>query len=136
MYPPVDAGEKLVVAFQWDMSGIDFNANTEIGRHTSTMVRTMTAISSDLEGRHTKPARKSKATTPSPKPQTARQTAGRRGGGARQVHRRATSVGFTSNQGNETYTAALEHDLALQTKKLQKLRWVWCLWEIVYIIVQ
>ncbi len=43
-------GEKLLWAFQWDMSGIDVNANTDIGRHTSAIVRTITTIGSDLDG--------------------------------------------------------------------------------------
>lgn len=43
-------GEKLVWAFQWDMSGIDVNANSDIGHHLSTLVRTATTIGTSLEG--------------------------------------------------------------------------------------
>lgn len=45
-------GEKLVWAFQWDMSGIDVNANSDIGHHMSTLVRTATTIGTNLEGQH------------------------------------------------------------------------------------
>lgn len=45
-------GEKLVWAFQWDMSGIDVNANSDIGHHMSTLVRTATTIGTSLEGQH------------------------------------------------------------------------------------
>ena len=45
-------GEKLVWAFQWDMSGIDVNANSDIGHHMSTLVRTATTIGTNLEGHH------------------------------------------------------------------------------------
>ena len=41
--------EKLFSAFTWHMSGININASTDIGRHISTLVRTLTAIGSDLE---------------------------------------------------------------------------------------
>ena len=48
--PTVSVGEKLLWAFQWDMSGIDVNANTDIGRHTSAIVRTITMIGTDRDG--------------------------------------------------------------------------------------
>ena len=43
------SAEKLLSAFTWHMSGININANTDIGRHISTLVRTLTTIGSDLE---------------------------------------------------------------------------------------
>ena len=49
---PVVLAEKLVWAFQWDMSGIDVNANSDIGHHLSTLVRTATTIGTSLEGQH------------------------------------------------------------------------------------
>ena len=39
-------------AFQWDMSGIDVSANSDIGHHMSTLVRTATTIGTSLEGQH------------------------------------------------------------------------------------
>lgn len=42
-------GEKLFSSFTWHMSGIHTNSTTLIGRHISTLVRTLTAIGSDLE---------------------------------------------------------------------------------------
>ena len=42
-------GEKLVSAFTWNMSGVDINSTTDIGRHISTLVKTLTAIGSEIE---------------------------------------------------------------------------------------
>lgn len=41
--------EKLFCAFKWHMSGINIYACTDIGRHISTLVRTLTIIGSSLE---------------------------------------------------------------------------------------
>jgi hypothetical protein len=65
----VGFSEKLVWAFQWDMSGIDVNANSDIGHHMSTLVRTATTIGTSLEGQHpTHLARAAPATPPSKPP--------------------------------------------------------------------
>ena len=72
-------GEKLVWAFQWDMSGIDVNANSDIGHHMSTLVRTATTIGTSLEGRHpTHLAHSAAPATPPSKP-------------SRKLHKRALS---------------------------------------------
>ena len=67
--PPVVVGEKLVWAFQWDMSGFDVNANSDIGRLMSTLVRTATTIGANLEGyqhpTHHRGARPGPTTPPS-----------------------------------------------------------------------
>jgi hypothetical protein len=59
-------GEKLVWAFQWDMSGIDVNANSDIGHHLSTLVRTATTIGTSLEGQQ--PTHLARITAPATPP--------------------------------------------------------------------
>ncbi len=44
--------EKLFSAFTWHMSGIHTKSTTHIGRHISTLVRTLTAIGSDMDESH------------------------------------------------------------------------------------
>ncbi len=135
-FPSVVLGEKLIWAFQWDMSGIDVNANTKIGRHISTLVKTVTTIGSDLEGRqHLKRARSGTIPTSKPlqPPRVRRSVSAPR---PLHIHRRATSLSYPRSPfaptasvgegGQETvedsYTAALEQDLARQTSKVQRMR--------------
>ena len=49
IYISFPIGEKLFSAFTWHMSGININTSTDIGRHISTLVRTLTTIGSDLD---------------------------------------------------------------------------------------
>ena len=112
----VIVGEKLIWAFQWDMSGIDIYANTTVARHISTMVKTVTTIGSHLEGRQDVKKSRSSSTLPVPKPQLPKM---RRAVSTPRSyhHRRAMSLTVPSK-----HTAALEQDLALHTKKVTKLR--------------
>ena len=71
-------GEKLVWAFQWDMSGIDVNANSDIGHHMSTLVRTATTIGTHLEEQRPTHLAPTGPTTPPSKP-------------PRKLHKRALS---------------------------------------------
>lgn len=75
---PSVLGEKLVWAFQWDMSGIDVNANIDIGHHMSTLVRTATTIGTNLEEQQPPHLARSDPATPPSKPQ-------------RKLHKRAMS---------------------------------------------
>lgn len=124
-YYAVAVGEKLVSAFQWDMSGIIINSNTDIGHHTSTLVRTMTTIASDLEGQEEKlktRTRLSTSTLHSPKSQSSRVlrkiSSSTKGG----MHRRTMSMHHGPSHADTVYTTALEQKLAKQTKKVQKLK--------------
>ena len=79
-------GEKLVWAFQWDMSGIDVNASSDIGHHMSTLVRTATTIGTSLEGQHpTHLAYSATPATPPSKP-------------SRKLHKRAFSEAGPARQ--------------------------------------
>ena len=123
--PEREVGEKLLWAFQWNMSGIDVNASTDIGRHMSTLVRTVTTIGSDMDNTGTLRKIKSAATVSSPKPPQAR--ASRKGSApSRTHHRRAHSLVHHTRGGlglgNDPQTLALEQELARQTRKVQKLR--------------
>ena len=106
-------------AFQWDMSGIDVNANTDIGRHTSTLLRTMTTIGTDLDGNKEKMKRaRSGQSLPLAKSQ-------RKATGTPRLahHRRAMSFSVARPHAREEeYKEALEQDLARQTRKVQKMR--------------
>ena len=121
--PEKEVGEKLLWAFQWNMSGIDVNASTDIGRHMSTLVRTVTTIGNSMDNTGTLRKIKSAATVSSPKPPQAR---GSRKGSApsRVHHRRSHSLVHHSRVGlgNDPQTLALEQELARQTRKVQKLR--------------
>ena len=97
------------------MSGIDIYANTTVGRHISTMVKTVTTIGSDLEGKQHAKKSRSSATLTAPKPQAPKMR--RPVSTPRIHHRRAMSLTVPSNS-----TAALEQDLALHTKKVTKLK--------------
>ena len=121
--PEREVGEKLLWAFQWNMSGIDVNASTDIGRHMSTLVRTVTTIGSDMDNTGTLRKIKSAATVSSPKPPQAR--ASRKGSAPSRVHhRRAHSLVHHTRGGlgNDPQTLALEQELARQTRKVQKLK--------------
>ena len=121
--PDKEVGEKLLWAFQWNMSGIDVNASTDIGRHMSTLVRTVTTIGSDMDNAGTLRKIKSAATVSSPKPPQARTS--RKGSAPSRVHhRRAHSLVHHTRGGlgNDPQTIALEQELARQTRKVQKLK--------------
>ena len=120
--PKKEVGEKLLWAFQWNMSGIDVNASTDIGRHMSTLVRTVTTIGSDMDNTGTLRKFKSAATVSSPKPQA---RASRKGSAPGRIHhRRAHSLVHHTRGGlgNDPQTLALEQELARQTRKVQKLK--------------
>ena len=119
----VVVGEKLLSAFQWDMSGIDVHANTAIGHHTSTLVRTMTSIASDLEGQDKhKVYRSSSNVLSSPKSQSVRFV--RKMTSTSKVgHKRAHSMHHRPSHADTTYKDALEQKLAKQTRKVQQLRY-------------
>ena len=119
----VAVGEKLLCGFQWDMSGIDVHANTDIGHHISTLVRTMTTIASDLEGKETvKSRRASGASFPSPKSQSARHVR-KNPSTSKFTHKRSMSVHQRPSQADTNYKNALEQELAKQTRKVQQLRY-------------
>ena len=121
--PEKEVGEKLLWAFQWNMSGIDLNASTDIGRHMSTLVRTVTTIGSNMDNTGTLRKIKSAATVSSPKPPQAR--ASRKGSAPGRVHhRRAHSLVHHTRGGlgSDPQTLALEQELARQTRRVQKLR--------------
>lgn len=101
------------------MSGIDVNSTTDIGRHISTLVKTLTTIGSDLEDYQSYP---SSSTSPAsalsrPSPRSVSFN-----------HRRSQSVGTRSDE--MVALRAMELDLARQTRKLQKLRY--CMHRIQY----
>ena len=124
-FSTVALGGKLLWAFPWDMSGIDVIANTDIGRHMSTLVCTMTTIRTDFEAK-TERMKKVKSGTdlPTMKPQplisTWRTKSFPRAG---YHHQRTMSllVGRPPAVEKE-YKEVLEQDLARQARKLQKLR--------------
>ena len=119
----VVVGEKLLCAFQWDMSGIDVHANTTIGHHTSTLVHTMTSIASDLEGRDKhKVHRSSSNIISSPKSQSVKYV--RKTTSTSKVgHKRSQSVHHRPSHADANYKDALEQKLAKQTRKVQQLRY-------------
>lgn len=119
----VVVGEKLLCGFQWDMSGIDVHANTDIGHHTSTLVRTMTTIASDLEGQEKQESRRSSATNlPSPKSQSVRHM--RKGPSSSKIlHKRSLSVYQKPSNADASYKNALEEELAKQTRRVQQMRY-------------
>ena len=115
-------GEKLLCAFQWDMSGIDVHANTDIGHHTSTLVRTMTSIALDFEGQEKHKAHRSSSNVASPKTQSARFV--RKTPSTTKVgHKRSVSVHHRPSLVDNSYSDALEQKLAKQTRKVQQLRY-------------
>lgn len=116
-------GEKLLCGFQWDMSGIDVHANTDIGHHTSTLVRTMTTIASDLEGQEKQKSRRSSSTNlPSPKSQSTRHI--RKGPSSSKIlHKRSLSVYQRPSNADTSYKNALEEELAKQTRRVQQMRY-------------
>lgn len=122
--PEKEVGEKLLWAFQWNMSGIDVNASTDIGRHMSTLVRTVTTIGSDMDNRGTLKKIKSAATVSSPKPQQARASRKTSAGGRIHHHRRAHSLVHhpRGGLGSDPQAIALQQELARQTRKVQKLK--------------
>ena len=117
--PEKAIGEKLLWAFRWNMSGIDVNASTDIGRHMSTLVRTVTTIGSDMDHTGTLKRIKSAATVTSPKPQQARASRKASAGG-RGHHRRAHSLVHHPRGARISELTQLE--FARQTRKLQKLK--------------
>lgn len=120
----VAVGETLLCRFQWDMSGINVHATTDIGHHTSTLVRTMTTIASDLEGQGKYKGRsRSSSNISSPKNQSTKFF--RKTNSSSKVshaHRRSLSM-HRPSQADANYTSALEQELAKQTKKVQHLRY-------------
>lgn len=117
-------GEKLLCGFQWDMSGIDVHANTDIGRHTSTLVRTLvTTISSESEGGHEKQrTHKSSSNLPSPKSQSVRHVR-KVASTAKVMHKRSFSVHQRPSQDDTNYKNVLEQQLAKQTRRVQHMRY-------------
>lgn len=110
----VAVGEKLLSAFQWDMSGININANTDVGHHTSTLVRTMTTIASGWDEQEEKKRLKTRpvaATVHSPKSQLAKLRRHRRSGS---LHRPSAA--------DTQYKNALEQELAKQTSRIQRMK--------------
>jgi len=110
----VAVGEKLLSAFQWDMSGIIINANTDVGRHTSTLVRTMTTIASGLDGQEER--RKMK-----PKPMAGSGHSPKTHLAKLRRHKRSSSS-LRSSQTDNPYTEALQQELARQTSKIQRMK--------------
>ena len=109
------------------MSGIEVIANTDIGKHISTLVRTMTTIGSDLEGKSKLTKTKSNASLASPKLQPPRQMRKTSAGKTahHHSHKRSHSVIHRSKstyQAEDSYTIALEAEFAKQTRKVQKLK--------------
>ena len=105
-------GEKLLWAFQWDMSGIDVNANSDIGYHMSTLVRTATTIGTSLEGHQpTHLARTGPATPPVKVP--------------RKLHKRTVSdVGSVRHEPKIDRVEEGMTNLAKGTIHVSKLQWV------------
>ena len=104
------------------MSGIDVHANTDIGRHTSTLVRTLvTTIASDsADGQEKQQRLRSSSTNlPSPKSQSTRHV--RRMSSA--MHKRSASVYQRPSQADTNYKTVLEQQLAKQTRRVQQLRY-------------
>ncbi len=117
----VAVGDKFLCAFQWDMSGINVHANTDIGHHTSTLVRTMTTITTDMEGQGKNRNRRGSSSQPSPKSQSSRLLR-KASGASKSLHRRSLSM-HRPSQADTNYKIALEQELAKQTRKVQKLRY-------------
>lgn len=115
-------GERLLCGFQWDMSGIEVHANTDIGRHTSTLIHTMTAIASDLEGQDKQKHRKPASNLASPKSQSVRFVR-KATSTSKMPHKRSQSVHQRPSQADTNYKNALEQELAKQTRKVQHLRY-------------
>ena len=94
------------------MSGIDVNANTDIGHHMSTLVRTATTIGANLEGR--KPAHKTRsgpATPPSKPP--------------RKFHKRAMSeTGVVEHEQRRDRMEEGMANLAKETEQVYRLKYV------------
>ena len=90
------------------MSGVDINSTTDIGRHISTLVKTLTSIGSEIEDpqAYNSPPPTTAGILPHHSP--------------RPYHRRTHSG---VNRSDELQALrAMELDLARQTRKLQKLR--------------
>lgn len=119
----VVVGEKLQCGFQWDMSGIDVHANTDIGRHTSTLVRTLvTTIASDVDGQEKTKTHRSSTNLPSPKSQSARHVR-KVTSATKAMHKRSLSVHQRPSQADTNYKTVLEQQLAKQTRTVQQMRY-------------
>ena len=104
------AGEKLVWAFQWDMSGIDVTANTDISSHMSTLVRTATTIGANLEARKPPHTLRSIPTTPPSKP-------------PRKLHKRALSdTGVVEKEQRRDQVEEGMATLAKETEEVYRLK--------------
>ena len=109
--------EKLFTAFKWHMSGINVYASTDIGRHISTLVRTLTIIGSDLEEADSEVyvnlliicSDSFKCSLSAP-------------GESKPLHKRAFSVSSKTFVDEQETLRAMEWDLARQTRKLNKMR--------------
>lgn len=115
-------GEKLLCGFVWDMSGIDVHANTDIGHHMSTLVRTMTTIATDFETQEGQKSRKSTSSMPSPKSQSVRHVR-KVPSTSKIMHKRSLSVHQRPSQADTNYKNALEQELAKQTRRVQQMRY-------------
>lgn len=92
------------------MAGVEVNANTEIGHHLSSLLKTLTAIGSDLETRqHQRMKQQPSFISMTPvRPK---------------YHKRALSMVVKGNEdSNEDEDDSLETGLALQTRRVQKLK--------------
>ena len=100
------------------MSGIEVHSNTDIGHHTSTLVKTMTTISSDTDGQEkVKTSVRNTSNLQSPKSQSTRfirKTAST----SKTKQRRSLSLYHPSQVDANT----LEQELARQTRKVQRLK--------------
>ena len=113
-------GERLLCGFVWDMSGIDVHANTDIGHHMSTLVRTMTAIATDFEAQESHKSRKS--SSGSPKSQSVRHIR-KAPSSSKIIHKRSLSVHQRPSLADTNYKNALEQELAKQTRRVQQMRY-------------
>ena len=91
---------------------MDVNSTTDIGRHISTLVKTLTTIGSEMEDYQSYATSSTSPANVLPRPSS------------RTVsfdHRRSQS--FSSFPDEMVALRAMERDLARQTRKLQKLRY-------------
>ena len=111
------------------MSGIDINASTDIGRHISTVLRTLTTIGSDLDDPQTYRYEREREeintyiiSPPSVSPPSPPKPAVQSPVHIRPAHKRAQSFAGKSFLDEKAALRAMEVDLAKQTRKLQRLR--------------
>lgn len=106
-------GQKLVGAFTWNMSGIDVNSTTAVGRYISTLAKTLTTIGNELDD--SKMSYSVSASPSSAVPHHSPKTS---------AYRRGRVQSYAGRSDEFATLRAMELDLARQTRKLQKLRFV------------